>query len=1404
MTEASGIPLLTTHTSSVHINGILTPHGYVINDGKTVSGGSGSDLVTGVNGHGNSYGSNGISRSTSSNLIYDSIDEPLRDDPDDAAFKYHERKALRHGFEDVYNSEFYMSLLAQNFYIYFDDKRHETAGNPKPFEEQDANLPDWRMKDRQKTISAAIVLCLNLGVDPPDVVKTEPCAKLEAWVDPTEHQDSKKATELIAKNLQAQYETLSMRTRYKQSLDPNVEDAKRFCIALRRGAKDERILFHYNGHGVPKPTVSGEIWVFNKGYTQYIPVSIYDLQSWLGAPCLFVYDCHAAGNIVANFNRFVDKRIADDLKARDGPASSTVPGVLYRECIQLAACQANECLPMNPDLPMDLFTCCLTSPIEIAIRWFILQSPLPRSSVLNLDVTIPGRLADRRTPLGELNWIFTAITDTIAWSQLEAPLFKKLFRQDLMVAALFRNFLLAERIMRVHNCHPISEPKLPATHNHPMWESWDLAVDQCLAQLPMLEAAENGGPAYEYKHSTFFEEQLTAFEIWLKYGSKTKRPPEQLPVVLQVLLSQVHRLRALILLSRFLDLGPWAVYLALSIGIFPYVLKLLQSPAQELRPVLVFIWARIMSVDYQNIQQELLKDNSCGYFIHILTAREGLPTGAENIGEHHAMCAFIIALFCRGNKNAQRACMGPDVMQACLMHIQDLDCALLRQWACLCISQLWDNNAEAKWMGVREDAPAKLAVLLDDPVPEVRTAVLVALSTFLEITENENALDIYNEEIENRECQIIFAALRLTGDGSGMVRKEIVVLFSRFVKHYASKFLVIAFKQLEQDHEAYNKSGSTSSSIVSLDFPRASIFIGVWKALLVLATDPFVEVGDMAADVVDYVYLLLLQSPLARQAEDVIESLQRCSSSVQKFVRHPLSSSSSSSLYASPEPADTASISSGNHFALNARPPAVNRQVSSTSVLASTMKRSVSIAASLRNLALGYSEPAIEPITQPNLPPQNIGGTSVSTMPYGAGIHPDTARYHRRRPQDSVLMPLNSGFFEWSCEYFQEPQMSQPEMDEPGSVDYNQRLWRRTRNEKTLAYTQPQKELAAVAPWNTQIGFLNNATQPTKLVFAQFEPHLIAVDDRDGVTIWNWPENQKLNRFCNANPPGTKITEAKLINEDDVPLLMTGAGDGVIRLYRNYESEDNIELVCAWRALTDMLPSNKSSGLVADWQQGRGTMIVGGDVKVIRLWDAPRELCMADIPARSGSPITSLTSDQVAGHILIAGFGDGALRVYDRRLDPREAMVKVWKYHKSWVLNVHMQRGGARELASGSVDGKIHIWDLRMDTPVLSFQAHERGMRAVQVHEHAPILATGSQMVKLWRLSGEHTAVVKTGVGSTGGASSYMTLAAPPIRPHYVSALCFHPHRMVMAVNNSHDSHVGVYNCVPNLVHDFS
>ena len=67
--------------------------------------------------------------------------------------------------------------------------------------------------------------------------------------------------------------------------------------------------------------------------------------------------------------------------------------------------------------------------------------------------------------------------------------------------------------------------------------------------------------------------------------------------MLQVLLSLAHRYRALKLITRFMDLGPWAVNLTLSVGLFPYVVKLLQSPAVDVRPLIVQIWTKLLAVD---------------------------------------------------------------------------------------------------------------------------------------------------------------------------------------------------------------------------------------------------------------------------------------------------------------------------------------------------------------------------------------------------------------------------------------------------------------------------------------------------------------------------------------------------------------------------------------------------------------------------------------------------------------------------------------------------------------------------------------------------------------------------------------------------------------------------------------
>lgn len=70
------------------------------------------------------------------------------------------------------------------------------------------------------------------------------------------------------------------------------------------------------------------------------------------------------------------------------------------------------------------------------------------------------------------------------------------------------------------------------------------------------------------------------------------------------------------------------------------------------------------------------------------------------------------------------------------------------------------------------------------------------------------------------------------------------------------------------------------------------------------------------------------------------------------------------------------------------------------------------------------------------------------------------------------------------------------------------------------------------------------------------------------------------------------------------------------------------------------------------------------------------------------------------------------------------AMVKVWREHKQWITSVHMQRGGLRELVSGSRNGEIKLWDIRKDDPLHTMTATKHTLRTLSVHEHAPVFAT--------------------------------------------------------------------------------
>ncbi|XP_047024257.1 regulatory-associated protein of mTOR [Helicoverpa zea] len=1238
----------------------------------------------------------------------------------------------------------------------------------------------WRVKEKYKTHCVALVLCLNVGVDPPDVVKTQPCARLECWIDPQSLSPSK-ALESIGHALQSQYERWQPRARYKQSLDPTSDEVKKLCCSLRRNAKDERVLFHYNGHGVPKPTTQGEIWVFNRAYTQYIPLSMYDLQTWMGAPSLYVYDCSNAGVIVDNFKQFAEQHEREyeaQMNSKSEEGAAVGPAVSYKNCIQLAACAAGQSLPMNPELPADLFTACLTTPVKMAMKWFVLRerTRVAPSDVHDLIDKIPGQVTDRRTMLGELNWIFTAITDTIAWSSLPPELFQQLFRADLLTASLCRNFLLADRIMRSYNCTPVSLPALPSLAAHPLWAAWEHTLDLALAQLPRLLRPAPQAPPADYTHSPFFRDQLTAFQVWLDLGKWCGwRPmPAQLPMVLQVLLSTLHRVRALRLLCRFLALGAWAARAVLAVGIFPYMLKLLQASAPDLRASMVYIWAKIIAVD-PSCQVDLVNAKGHKYFLAVLQD----PTVDS---EHRTLAAYVLAGIVDNYPAGQEAALQGSMISICLEQLEGG--ARLAQWACVCLGRLWRGFDAARWAGVRDLAHEKLAPLLGAPAPELRAAAAFALGTFVAgggaRTEHANALD--------QQVGVALAA-RLPLDASPLVRQELLAAAQWMVLTFEQHFIAVYIQErlrksdreagrggrVDQGWDALSEarapaahSHALARNAAALSLPSigfGSVYMKLWNILTAMAREPHPQISQMANDIINYI---------ANQVDSVGRELELSRSGSKEPTSLPPSPNTRSSPLAHHE--HTRTLPSGSRRGKAGLPHTISED------------------------SVGNRERDLR---------DRDSTSSNSSQPAKKAI-------------------VTTQFVEWAASAFARADEAGAGAGDAGRADcesraHHERVWRRARN-RSLRRDAKALRNARVTRLETQAFHSRCPLPPAVVLFHPYEQHA-AVASKDNFGIWDWGTAAKLCVGSWRRAWG-RITALAYLNAHHHALLAVASHTGNLAVYRPSGSSMEPALVSAWRAL-DVRPAadyrpppgqavyslaqlvseqfasaeerhagaagkhdaalggGGSGGAYAGpppptllrWSGARRSLALAGRCSRVRLWDAAAELLLADIDTESEAAATALWRGAAPEPLLLAGFGDGAVRAWDERAPrPTHRLAP----HAAPVLAAHW-RPDAHALLTGAADGELRLTDTRTWRTAHSARA-PAPLAAIDVHPLCNLVACGSvnQSISIFDLQGNLLNTIKFHEGFMGAR----------IGP--VSCLTFHPLRCAMGVG-SKDSTVSVY-----------
>ena len=879
---------------------------------------------------------------------------------------------------------------------------------------------------------------------------------------------------------------------------------------------------------MPSPSKNGEVWVFNKDYTQYIPLSLQDAQACLGVPVMWVFDCNRAGLAVRWYKEFLTQR-------RGG----VVPP---EEMFLLGACGADEYVPLSPEYPADVFTACLTTPVRMAALWYVRHAAMRRFDPA-LAAQIPGDVTKRNTPLGELAWIYTTITDTIAYDILPYDLFQLLLRHDLTVATLFRNFLLAQRIMRSLGCTPVSVPTIPENYKHPLWAVLDSEIDACLSQFAVSSSSSysssnvsssaaavaavglrtNNGSSdsssgfteaalavgvREYVPSNFFMEQLQGFDVWLGFGADNPRAPEQLPAILQMALSQRHRARALKLLSRFVDIGPAAVMQTLHIGAFTYLVRFLETATDDIRAHLTLIWTKILVFD-RRYQREIARDRRY---------QKDLSRDRDNTGDRF----FLDTLFNQANSEPVRA-MAAFVLSAIMDeypagqslcsddHFISYTLGLLNQyartrprplfgtvfywWVVLALAKIWENNDVTKYKAIRSKVSKYLPPFLEHSAPEVRAATLYAYGTFFSDVPNN-----YKPEVQKliKDDEVFFATNAGLGanDGSLLVRREYVFALSRFLSGNIAEAAHVV-RELEQ------YSALTSQSLLSA--PAA--------ATATAATAGTVVVGGEAADEPSSITPNAAPLPTKGPITMGLKALAQ-------QPRRPLQEDSGFSFYSyvwktlldltddpQPEVADIATD------------------------LVQRVRRFV---ASRTNGVVNVSADG---------------------------------------SQEDPKVALRSTFYEWSTEYWKLPLIGR-DFEDTTSPEYTEREKRHKAYNAMYASSRD-----AWADWEqgtrrdmglqaTLQGQKDEVT--TRMIFHPYEKTLVCATGSENIVVWDWAAQKRLKTFPNKSRLSTRITSFLFSNEYDDTHLIVGSDDGTVKVWKDYAAPDvPPKMAASWVAIPD-------------------------------------------------------------------------------------------------------------------------------------------------------------------------------------------------------------------------------------------
>lgn len=175
------------------------------------------------------------------------------------------------------------------------------------------------------------------------------------------------------------------------------------------------------------------------------------------------------------------------------------------------------------------------------------------------------------------------------------------------------------------------------------------------------------------------------------------------------------------------------------------------------------------------------------------------------------------------------------------------------------------------------------------------------------------------------------------------------------------------------------------------------------------------------------------------------------------------------------------------------------------------------------------------------------------------------------------------------------------------------------------------------------------------------------------------------------------------------PIVATGSHTGSLNQLRFTKFDGSTNVSVSEEQMGSSIAVPGDSFILSVAYSSSGLAIASGDATGgVNIFDSLKEVALGKIRGHQ-KPIRAVAFYKDGDSKILSGSQDQSVRLFDMKSG--EEFVSQWSGHAGWVTSLKIHPIENNLFATSSTDGRVRIFDIRLEEPIVRFKVHSDGSR---------------------------------------------------------------------------------------------